>query len=103
MGARAGARRGRPPQSRLRCPAAPGAAHATAPPALLPALRRVEAGGSLDTEEARVARLSVKTWAARRPEGGASASRVVDDARTAFLAALGVIEQRYGVVREEDE
>jgi inorganic pyrophosphatase len=116
-------------------PAAPGAAHATAPPALLPALRRVEAGGSLDPEEARVLRLSVKTWAARRlvavrdwlsgyksaAAGGgggggealaamefggafldaASASRVVDDAHTAYLAALGVIEKRYGVVREE--
>jgi inorganic pyrophosphatase len=108
---------------------APGATHATAPPALLPALRRAEAGGALDPEEARVLRLSVRTWAARRlvavrewlsgykaATGGerarlefggafldaASASSVVDDAHAAYLAALGAIEKRYGVVVKEE-
>jgi inorganic pyrophosphatase len=108
---------------------APGAGHVSAPPALLPALRRAEAGGALDPEEARVLRLSVKTWAARRlvaarewlrgykaaAAGGgaprtamefggaffdaASAFRVVDDAHEAYLAAQGSIEARYGLVR----
>jgi inorganic pyrophosphatase len=120
-----------PPRGGVAPAPAPGATHATAPPALLPALRRAEAGGALDPEEARVLRLSVKTWAARRlvavrewlsgykaaAAGGgapraamefggafldaASASRVVDDAHAAYLAALGKIEARYGLVREE--